>query len=215
MLFGYTSKGYLNKFNAVNDIYSTEAHFGYDDHNKLIAGLMDDFEMEFVYQGAKLHRVKFSSVTDDSFEGDHYMEFTYTNGRVSKAVTFVKVDNDDYVPEIKYTYEYYTNGDLKTERSYYLVALPDEYAQSERVEYEYDNQINALQMVDEIAYVLHLYKSTHNIKKITRYDAGNHLEETISYSFNYNGFGLPTTGVENITYPNSPVINRNVTYSYQ
>jgi hypothetical protein len=62
---------------------------------------------------------------------------------------------------------------------------------------------------------LYLNKSAHNIKKITTYDASGSLEETKSYSLNYNKFGQPTTGVENTTYPDGPGTNRSLLYSYQ
>jgi hypothetical protein len=215
IVLGYTTDGYLNKFKLVNDYLVSEVHFGYNDAKRPIAGVIDGFDMAFVYNGAVLDKITYTAATPNPLMADSYLKFTYLNGRVSQTVQYYKTQGNNFVPSAKHVYDYYANGDVKTETYYYLVALPDQYEQIERNEYEYDDKVNAMQMPDEITYALYLNKAAHNIKKVTTYDASDGLDETKSYSLNYNKFGLPTTGVENTTYPNSPAINRNLTYSYQ
>jgi hypothetical protein len=211
---GYTTDGYLNKFKLVNDYLTSETHFGYNDAKKPISGSADGFDIAFIYNGALLDKITYTAATPNPLKAESYLKFTYVNGRVSQTVSYNKV-GANYTPGAKHVYEYYANGDVKTEIYYYLIALPDHYEQIQRSEYEYDDKVNALQMPDEITYALYLNKSAHNIKKLTTYDASNGLDETKSYSLNYNSLGLPTTGVENTTYPSSPAINRNLTYLYQ
>jgi hypothetical protein len=213
MTFGYNSDGYLNKFKMVNDYLSSEIQFGYNNLKKPIAGTWDGFDMEFIYEGGLLSRVNFTASTPNPLIIDHYLQFTYSNGRVSQTTDYLK-QGENFVQGAKHTYEYYANGDMKAETYLYPVG-PENWEQVERNVYEYDDKINAIQMPDEVAYVLYLNKSAHNFKKITTYDASDGLDETQTYSFIYNQFGLPTTGVETTIYPNSPTINRTLTYSYQ
>jgi hypothetical protein len=211
---GYTADGYINKFKLVNDYLTSETHFGYNDAKKPISGTDDGFDMAFIYNGALLDKITYTAATANPLKAESYLKFAYLNGRISQTVTYYKM-GANYMPGAKHVYEYYANGDVKTDTYYFLVNLPDHYEQIERNEYEYDDKVNALQMPDEITYALFLNKSAHNIKKVTTYDASDGLDETKSYSLNYNQFGLPTTGVENTTYPNSPGVNRTLTYSYQ
>lgn len=215
MIFGYTNKGYLNKFKAVNELATTEAHFTYDDvDNKLITGTWDGYELEFSYQNGLLNRIYFTPDNDNSSLDEHYLKFTYFNGRVSQTVDYVLEDNV-FVPRAEHVYEYYANGDVKTQTYFHLADLPDQWEQVERNVYEYDDKVNATQIPDEVAYLLYMPKSAHNFKKISTYNAIDALNETSQYSYTYNKFGLPTTCGETINYPNSPTINRTLTYSYQ
>jgi hypothetical protein len=211
---GYTTDGYLNKFKLVNDYLTTETHFAYNDAKKPISGTADGFDIAFIYNGTLLDKITYTAATPNPLKAESYLKFTYVNGRVSQTVSYNKV-GANYTPGAKHVYEYYANGDVKTETYYFLITLPDHYEQIQRSEYEYDDKVNAIQIPDEITYALFLNKSAHNIKKLTSYDASDGLDETKSYALNYNSLGLPTTGVENTTYPNSPAINRNLTYSYQ
>lgn len=215
MVLGYeTTSGLLNHFRLVNDNYTSDAHFGYNAAKKPTNGVIDAFELNFVYADGVLDKIEYTAATPNPQMADHYQKFSYTNGRVSQVTDYFKV-GANLVPGGKHVYTYYANGDVKTEVYLYLVNLPDHFEQIARTEYEYDDKVNPLQPADEILYALYLPKAAHNIKKAIVYDASDHLDETRSYSLNYNIAGLPTTGVESTTYPNSPAINKNVKYFYQ
>ncbi|MES2807720.1 MAG: hypothetical protein V4619_03800 [Bacteroidota bacterium] len=213
--FGYTAKGLLNKFKSVNDNLSSEAEFVYDNtSNQLMTGSWDGFNMEFSRKNNLLDRVYFTPDATNPASDEHYLKFSYANGRVSQTVDYV-AEGNGFIPRAKHTYEYYANGDVKSQTYYYLAAMPDQWEQLERNVYEYEDMKNARQIPDEVAYTCYMSKSVHNLKKIMSYDASNALDETITYTSTYNNLGLPTTALVNITYPNSPAISFTLKYSYQ
>jgi hypothetical protein len=211
--FGYDENGSLNKFKFVRLFMSYEAHFNYNTAKKPTSGVYDGFDMNFVYQNGLLDKIEFTLIPERTTV-DHYLKFNYTANRVSRIVKYVK-DGANFEIESRRDFTYYANGDLKSEIRSYPFPFSDDYVQTERIEYEYDDKTNPLQLADEITYLLEQPRATHNIRKITSYGTGDVLEETRSYSLNYNNFGHPTTGVQLLTSPFHQNITTNVKYFYQ
>lgn len=209
---GYNNDQLLDHYRLVNDNYTSEANFTYNSAKKTIAGTIDGFQMTFVYNGDQLDKIEYRVPGNTAV--DHYTKFSYQNGLVGQAITYI-LQAGQQTPAIKMLYTYEANGDMKTSAFYFLDQLPDHYALVERTEYEYDTKANPIQAASEVIYALSLPKSAHNIKKSILYNGNDQLNETHSYSLNYNDIGMPVTGVENVTYPNSPGINRNIRYTYQ
>ncbi|GAB3935004.1 hypothetical protein [Mucilaginibacter myungsuensis] len=209
----YNDHGYLNFFKMGSDNYRQEYYFNYEANtDKLTVGVYGDKELTFNYDGDKLGQIDYRQAGNAENPVLNYTKFNYANGRISEMLNYYTIEGQ-MAPWGKSVYTYYANGDLKSDKYYYLSG--DGYTLVERTEYEYDDKANALEVPEPLYYILGMPKSAHNVKKLTTYNMNNMLNETKTYSLNYNGANRPINGVESTTYVDSPPINKNYKYSYQ
>ncbi len=215
--FEYNSAGNITKIITAEDGETDVIDLAYQ-NNKLFSLTSSDQEaLKFTYAT--------NGLTDrvDMYQGGlqganvGYFKFSYNNAVLSDIVTYGLIPNEaNPVPLIKTTFEYYANGDIKTQRDLQYNWLTKAYVISESTTYEYDTHDNPLYSVSEIYQLKFEAPSKHNPVKATVTDENNDLVRTTTYAYTYNSNGYPTQAQTKVTEPRQPNPTvSTVKFSYQ
>ncbi len=147
------------------------------------------------------------------------LKFAHQGGKaVSTTMTNIFEDEEGEPVEMdfmKMEYQYYANGDLKEVKLSSLNVMSGELEVVSTIKYEqYDNKINPLSQLGEVALIFFADASERNALLIKTFDEDGTLDETVQNEFTYDAAGYPLTSKETTTPAGGAASVKNITYTY-
>ncbi len=169
-------------------------------------------EQEFraVYENGKLDRVDIYVGEDKTF----FTNYDYTGDALTRATSYA-LEGDDFMLFRQFDFAVNAAGNITETVALVNMGEPNLLRRSGHVEFQYDQKPNPLFEHRDLLAMLWQGVSKNNPTREDHFDAQLDPEDRFVYAYTYNAQGFPISAVVTQGLPGQPVVNSNLTITYQ